>query len=473
MTQQPELTSKWDGVAMPDRFWAILAALFAVSLGVLDGVIANLALPTIAADLGVSPSESIWIVNSYQISIVVSLLLFAALGDFLGYKRVYLSGLLLFMVTSVGCAMSWSLESLIFFRVIQGVGASAVMSINTSVVRIIYPRKMLGRGLGVNSTVVSVTAALGPTVAGAILGATDNWSWLFLVNIPLGVVAISLGYKYIPQNPMLQKRLSFNLSDALLYIFSFGLFFAVVTSLSHGVKNVVVVILALAFVGVGYLFVKSQLRREFPIMPFDLLKIPIFSLSLITSVLSFVAHMSTMVALPFFLQVQLGCSAVETGLLIAAWPALNIITAPIAGFLVERIHAGIMGGVGLSLLTIGLFSLGAISVENFTPTDIVLRLALCGIGFGIFQPPNNSVIMASSPLNRSGSASGIMATSRLLGQTLGASLVAMLFYIIPQENANQILYISGGFAAAATILSLSRLSLPLPKSLQRGAEDIV
>ncbi len=470
MTHNIGADSEWDGVAMPDRFWAILAALFAVSLGVLDGVIANLALPTIASDLNISPSESIWIVNSYQISIVVSLLLFAALGDFLGYKRVYLYGLILFMITSVGCALSWSLESLILFRVIQGVGASAVMSINTSVVRIIYPRKMLGRGLGINSTVVSVTAALGPTVAGAILAVTD-WSWLFLVNIPFGIVAVSLGWRYIPKNPVLQSKLSFNWSDAVLYVASFGLFFAVVTSLSHGVSWILIVLFAALFAIVGTLFVRSQLRREFPIMPFDLLKIPIFSLSIFTSVLSFVAHMSTMVALPFFLQVQLGCSAVETGLLIAAWPALNIITAPIAGFLVERIHAGILGGVGLTLLTIGLFSLGAISADDFSSVDIVWRLALCGIGFGIFQPPNNSVIIASSPLHRSGSASGIMATSRLVGQTLGASLVAMLFYFIPQQSANQILYISGCFAAVATLLSISRLSLPLPKSLQREQVD--
>ncbi|MFI3281925.1 MAG: MFS transporter [Rikenellaceae bacterium] len=470
MAQPIQAPEEWDGVAMPARFWAILAALFAVSLGVLDGVIANLALPTIAADLGVSPSESIWIVNSYQISIVVSLLLFAALGDFWGYKRIYLAGLVLFMVTSVGCAMSWNLNSLIFFRVIQGIGASAVMSINTSVVRIIYPRKMLGRGLGINSTVVSVTAALGPTVAGAILAVTD-WSWLFLVNIPLGVVAILLGLRYIPENPVLQKSLSFKWRDALLHIASLGLLFAVVTSLSHGVAVWTVVSLGVALVVVGYIYVRSQLKREYPILPFDLLKIPIFSLSVVTSILSFVAHMSTMVALPFFLQVQLGCSAVETGLLIAAWPALNMVTAPIAGFLVERLHAGILGGVGLLILTVALFSLGAISQDDFTSFDIVWRLAMCGLGFGLFQPPNNSVLIASAPLQRSGSASGMMATSRLVGQTFGAALVAMLFYFIPQESANQILYISGGFAAVATILSLSRLSLPLPKSLQREEVD--
>ncbi len=465
MTQHANRAEEWNGLPMPARLWATLAVLFAVSLGVLDGVIVNLALPTIASDLGVSASESIWVVNSYQIAVVVSLLLFSSVGDYIGYRKVYFWGLMLFMATSVGCAVSWNLPSLIFFRVLKGFGASAVMSINTSIIRVIYPRRMLGRGLGINSTVVSVAAAAGPTVAGAIL-AVAPWSWLFLVNIPLGVVAIFLGYRYIPQNPARQSSLSFNAVDALLYASSFALLFGVVTSISHGVEWSGVVPLGVAFITVAYLFVRGQLQKNNPVMPFDLLRIPIFSLSLSTSILSFIAQMSTMVALPFFLQVQLGYGAVEAGLIIAAWPMLNIISAPIAGFLVERYHAGVLGGVGLSLFSLGLFGLGAISGVESTRADIVWRLALCGVGFGLFQSPNNSVIIASAPLHRSGSASGMMATARLVGQTLGASLVALLFYIIPEERSGDILYISAGFAIVATILSFSRLSLPLPKPLR-------
>ncbi len=459
---------EWDGLPMPQRVWATLAVLFAVSLGVLDGVIVNLALPTIATELDISASESIWIVNSYQISVVVSLLLFSSLGDYIGYRRVFFTGMLLFMATSVGCAVSWDLPSLLFFRVLKGFGASAVMSINTSIIRIIYPRRMLGRGLGINSTVVSVAAAMGPTVAGAILAVAD-WQWLFLVNIPMGIISLMLAYRYIPKNPELQPRLSFNISDAALHVATLLLLFAAVTSLSHGISWWVGVSLLVAFVAVGYIFVRSQLKRDTPILPFDLLRTPIFSLSITTSILSFIAQASTMLALPFFLQLQLGYGVVEAGLIIVSWPVLNIISAPIAGFLVERYHAGVLGGIGLSLLSVGLFSLASIPAEGMTHVDVVCRLALCGVGFGLFQSPNNSVIIASSPLSRSGSASGILATSRLVGQTLGASLVAMLFYIIPAERSNEVLYVSAAFAALATIISLSRLSLPLPKALRSNA----
>ncbi len=454
---------------MPARLWAIIAVLCAVSLGVLDGVIVNIALPTISEELSVTPSESVWIVNAYQISIVVSLLLFAALGDYFGYRRIYFIGLVIFMVTSVGCAMSWSLESLVFFRVIQGIGASSVMSINTSIVRLVYPRRMLGRGLGINSTVVSVMATLGPSLAAAIL-AMANWQWLFLVNIPLGIASILIGYKYIPQNPVKHATVLFKGRDALLHILTFGLLFAVVTSISHGVDIKIVIPIGVVMLLIGYQYVRSQLGCPSPILPFDLLKIPIFSLSVATSILSFIAQMSTMVALPFFLQSGLGYSAVETGLLMGAWPALTMITAPTAGYLVEKIHAGVLGGIGLTCLMVGLFSLALITKET-SKIDIIFRMGLCGFGFGLFQSPNNSVLMSSAPIYRSGSASGVMATSRLVGQTLGAALTAMLFYFIPEDSSGNILWVSGGCAAVAMILSLSRLSLPLPEMLRNTPHD--
>ncbi|MFI3278401.1 MAG: MFS transporter [Rikenellaceae bacterium] len=455
---------EWDGVPMPQRLFAIMAVAFAVSLGVIDGVIANIALPTISANLDISPSDSIWIVNAYQISVVVTLLMFSTLGDHLGYKPLFLSGITLFMITSFGCAMSWNLGSLIFFRAIQGVGASAVMSVNTSIVRLIYPRRMLGRGLGINSTVVSVSAVMGPSLASAILSLGD-WRWIFFVNIPFGIIAIFLGWRYIPRNPQLLAGSLFKWSDGVMNLLSFGLLFAVVTSISHGVDMKIVALLAVVFVVVGYLFVRLQLRRSSPIIPFDLLKIPIFTLSMLTSILSFVAQMSTMVALPFFLQGQLGYSVVETGLLMSSWAATNIITAPLSGVLCEHFHAGVLGGVGLIILTIGLLLLGSVG-DGVATWDIVWRLAICGVGFGLFQPPNNSVLIGSAPISRSGSASGMMASARLMGQIIGTSLVALCFYILSSSEANYIIYVSAIFSAVAMVISFSRLSLPLPEVLR-------
>ncbi len=456
----------WDGVPMPGRVLAILAIMVAVSLAVLDGVIANIALPTICENLEISASESIWIINVYQISIIVSLLPLSALGDHIGYRKIYIIGLIIFTFMSVGCALSWSFESLVVCRLLKGFGASAVMSINTSMVRLIYPKRMLGRGIGLNSMVVSISSVAGPSVAAAIMSVAD-WQWLFAVNFPLGLLAILLGYLYLPENPTLVSVSKYRWSDAALNVVTFALIFAVVTSFSHGVAWWWLLIGGVGALYVGFVYVRTQLRRESPILPFDLLRIPIFSVSVATSILTFVAQMSMMVSMPFILQNQFGYSPLDVGVVITAWPAVNMVTTPIVGFLLERYHASRMGAFGLVALTCGLLLLGFIPADP-SKVDFIWRLALCGFGFGCFQATNNSIIISSAPLSRSGSASGMMATARLTGQIMGASLVALLFYLLPVESSSNILFVGAVFAALAMILSCARLSLPLPEAMLYG-----
>ena len=164
--------------------------------------------------------------------------------------------------------------------------------------------------------------------------------------------------------------------------------------------------------------------------------------------------MLAMISLPFFLQGSLGRSDVTTGLLLTPWPLATMIMAPLAGRLVERIHAGILGGIGMTIFAAGLFLL-AILPENPTDMDIVWRLFICGAGFGLFQ-------ISSAPSNRSGGASGMLGTARLLGQTLGATLVAMIFNLVPNNNTQACLYLATGFAIVAAIVSCLRISQPRP-----------
>ncbi len=468
MNNNQSVVHDWDGVAMPTRLWAIFAVTFGVALAVIDGVIVNVALPTITESLCVTPSQSIWIVNSYQISIVVSLLILSGLGDFLGYRRVYLSGVALFTLASIGCAIAPSLDILILSRVVQGLGASAIMSINASIIRLIYPRRMLGRGLGINSTVVSVSSVVGPTIAAVIL-AMGSWHWLFLVNVPIGILALVLGLLYIPHNPKRLESLPFSMRGAVLNILFFGLFFAIVSIFSTEINYLLLSVVVVLFGFLGWLFVTSQLKSAKPILPFDLMRIPIFSMSVLTSSLSFVAQMSTMVAVPFLMQQRMGATPVEIGLVVTAWPLVNMITAVAAGFLVERVHAGILGGVGLTIFSFGLLMF-LVLPNDLSNIDIIWRLILCGFGFGLFQSPNNSVIIASAPIERSGSASGVMAMARMVGQTLGAVMVAVYFNIFPQSDTSVIMVIAGVIAVIATIISFSRLSLPLPEALVQRAK---
>ena len=380
---------------MPRRLWAILAVAFGVSLSVIDSAIANVALPTIGLELGISAADSIWIVNAYQLAIMVSLLSFSALGDVVGYRKVYIGGLMLFTVASVGCALSTSLPTLVLARVMQGFGAAAVTSVNTTLIRIIYPKAQLGRGMGINATVVAVSSVAGPTLAAGILSVAQ-WPWLFAVNIPIGLVALWLSRRFLPDNPVRVSARRFDWRDAVMNALTFGLLMASVEGFSHGLDPRLLTLGIAALLIVGFFFIRSQLREPYPILPFDLLRISIFSVSVVTSICSFLGQMLAMVALPFYLQHEFGYDEVATGLLMTAWPAVIMVVAPVAGMLVERIHAGLLGGTGLTAMAAGLFLL-AFLPEHPAPGDIVWRLVLCGAGFGLFQSPNNSILSTSLP----------------------------------------------------------------------------
>lgn len=456
---------EWDGVPMPGRIWAILAVAFGVSLSVIDGTIANVALPTMARMLGISSANSIWIVNAYQLAIVISLLSFSALGDVVGHRRIYIGGLVVFIIASLGCTLSSSLPTLVAARILQGFGAAAITSVNTTLIRLIYPRRFLGRGMGLNATVVAVSSVAGPTIASGILSIA-TWPWLFAINIPIGLVACLLSYRFLPSNPVRIRGRRFDWRDGAMNALTFGLLIGAIEGYSHGLDSRLIALGIVLLLVVGTLFVRSQLRKPYPILPFDLLRIPIFSISVATSVCSFIAQMLAMVALPFYLQKSLGYTEVDTGLILTAWPAIIMVVAPIAGILVERIHAGAMGGVGLILMALGLLLLAFLPEQPHT-VDIVWRLLLCGFGFGLFQSPNNSILIASAPPHRSGSASGMLATARLTGQTTGAALVALLFHTASDDSAHIALLLAGGFALVGSLISFSRLSLALPQDLTR------
>src|SRR5262249_5996561 len=214
-----------DGLPWERRRWAVAAIFTALAMASLDTVIANVALPAIAADLHVSPADVVWAVNVYQIALVATLLPLGALGEIVGHERIYLGGLLLVALASVGCALAWSLPSLLVARTLQGLGASGMMSVNTALVRFVYPSRMQGRGFGHNAMVVATAFTLGPTVASAIL-AIGPWPWLFAITLPFGIVALLIGIKTLPSLPRLKHSFDFlgaGLAGACLTLFIVGI----------------------------------------------------------------------------------------------------------------------------------------------------------------------------------------------------------------------------------------------------------
>lgn len=447
-----------DGLPAPQRYGAIFTIVIGITMAVLDGAIANVALPTIARDLNASPASSIWIVNAYQIAIVISLLSLSFLGDMFGYRRVYQVGLVLFTFTSLACALSDSLLTLTLARVAQGFGGAALMSVNTALIRLIYPYRQLGRGMGINSFVVAVSSAAGPTIAAAILSVA-SWQWLFFINIPLGIIALLLALRYLPANAPRNEKPKFDLPSAVMNALTFGLLISALSGFAQGQSYKLILAEVVVLLITGTLFVRRQLRLTSPLLPVDLLRIPLFSLSIGTSICSFCAQMLAMVSLPFFLQSVLGRSEVETGLLLTPWPLATMVMAPLAGYLIERVHAGLLGGLGMVMMAVGLFAL-ALLPSSPSDLDIIWRMALCGAGFGLFQSPNNHTIIASAPRHRSGGASGMLGTARLLGQSSGAAFVALLFNLFDNNGTHMSLLLAGILAVAAAVVSSLRLSQP-------------
>ncbi|MGH8137037.1 MAG: MFS transporter [Steroidobacteraceae bacterium] len=441
-----------DGLPVPRRYWAIAAIVLAIGMSVLDSSIANIALPSIARDFHASKAASIWVINAYQIAILVSLLPLASLGEIVGYRRVSQSGLAVFTLASLACAFAPSLLTLSLARIVQGLGAAGIMSVSAALVRFTYPRRLLGRAIGINAFAVAVCAAIGPTVAAAVL-AVSQWRWLFGINVPIGLCTILIAIKALPQTERVARPL--NYLGAALNVATFGLLISGLQALAHeGATS-----FALAQIVAGGLFgtalARHEIGRTAPLIPFDLLKIRMFSLSLATSVSSFMAQTAALVALPFEIQ-RIGHSAVETGLLMTPWPVALAVAAPVAGRLADRYPAGILGGIGLVTMGCALTLLAWFPTGG-TAEDFVWRMALCGLGFGFFQSPNNRAILSSAPRARSGAAGGMLGSARLLGQTLGAAGVAILFRAYPEKGSNLALDAAAGLSIAAALISMLRL----------------
>jgi DHA2 family multidrug resistance protein-like MFS transporter len=423
----------------------------AIGMASLDGAIANTALPTIAADLHTTPAASIWVVNAYQLALVVSLLPFSSLGEIVGYRRVYLVGLVVFTIGSLVCGLAGSLTTLIMARVVQGFGASGLMSVNTALIRFIFPASRLGRGYGTNALVVAVSFAIGPTVASAILSVAD-WPWLFAVNVPFGLLGLALS-PALPATAASGHR--FDFVSAALNAGGLGLLIFALGETAHQASATV----SLSCLVVAVLLIGALIWRQAaipaPMLPVDLFRRPVFALSAVTSSCSFATQGLAFVSLPFFFQRGLGHTPVATGFLLTPWPVVVAVMAPIAGRLSDRYPAGLLGGMGLCMLCAGMACLATLPSE---PTNfaIIWRLIVCGAGFGFFQSPNQRALMASAPKERAGGASGIVATARLLGQATGAALVALCFGI-SNHGASLALWLGAAFAGAGSLASFARL----------------
>jgi len=442
-----------DGLPAPRRYLAIFSVSMGTALSVMDGALPNVALPTIARELGISGSNAVLIVSVYQLMLVMTLLPLSALGSRIGLRRLYQYGQCLFLLASGLCFIAPDLPLLLLARALQALGGAATISVSSALLRSIYPPEQLGRGLGINSVVVASSVALAPILGGVIV-TTLGWHWIFIATAPLGLLSLAAGQRSLPDVPRHDETL--DRVGALLCALTFGLIISGLLALAQGLSPPA----ALATVGIGVLiavvFVRRELGESSPILPVDLLARPIVALSVLGAFLAFIGSTGLLVSLPFRLQEHFGFSPGEVGAILAPWPLAMLVTAPLAGILSDRYHAGILGGIGMVIATLGMLLI-AFLPAGASHMNIAWRVAVCGAGYGAFLSPNARLVVLAAPLKRAPSAGGLISTNRLVGQALGAVLVAGLLAVGYGSDPTPAL-VGATLCLLAGVCSLARLN---------------
>jgi EmrB/QacA subfamily drug resistance transporter len=417
------------------KWWAMLGIGLGVLMFTLDTSIVNIALPTLVKEFNTSFATIQWVVLSYLLVITALVLGAARLGDMFGKKRLYSVGLIIFTISSLLCGLAPSVEFLIAYRGLQGLGAVFISALGAAIITEVFPDSERGRALGIIGAVVSLGIALGPTVGGLLIGIA-GWRTIFMVNVPIGIIASFIVARFVPPSVKSDAKQRFDALGALLMAVVLTCFAVGMTEGQNRGFNSGIALTLLAVTALGLVcFLVIEARIKQPMLALDMFRNLQFSLSLLMGLLVFIAIAGLIFILPFFLELVLKFSTQQVGLLLAVSPVLGGIVAPISGSLSDRFGPRIITLIGLVLMVLGCLLLSTIDTQ-LTELGYIARVAPFGIGFGMFQSPNNSAIMGGVSRERLGIASGLLALSRTLGQTAGVPLLGALFAALTLTSAN-------------------------------------
>jgi len=408
------------------RKWYIMSAVsMGIFLSTIDSSIVNVALPTLVREYRTNFQTVQWVVLAYLLTLATLLLSTGRLADMIGKKSIYTAGFVIFTLGSLLCGFAPNVYLLILFRIFQAIGATMILALGMAIVTEAFPPNERGMALGITGTMVSIGIILGPTLGGLIIDAL-SWNWIFFVNLPVGIVGTIMVIRFVPSlRPKSVQR--FDLPGAFtLFCCLLALSLALTLGQSYGFTNYRILLLFLASLLSLLLFLYIENHASQPMIDLDLFRNLMFSISLLTGLLTFFAMSGTLILMPFYLENVLGYTTRQVGLLMAAVPVSMGIIAPLAGYLSDRFGSRIITVIGLGVLLLGYVGLSTLNALTGT-LGYLIRFVPIGIGMGVFQSPNNSAIMGVAPRDRLGVVSGMLAVNRTLGQTTGIAVLGAVW----------------------------------------------
>ena len=395
-----------------------------VFMATLDTSIVNISLPTLVNDLNTDFSTITWIILSYVLVLTSLMLGVARLGDMYDKKKLYMIGLGLFTFASLLCGLAPDVYWLIGFRALQGFGAAMTQALGTAIITEVFPAQERGRALGIIGTTVSTGIAIGPPLGGLLIGLV-GWRSIFLVNLPVGILAVLVVNRFVPSSTTRPNQRFDAAGAVILFVTLASYALGMTLWQQQGLEAPFTRILLFAAIIGLILFLLLETRIRQPMIDLRLFRNVLFSLNLLMGFLVFTV-MAGMFIMPFFLELVKGYPVQTVGLIMIANPIATGLIAPLAGSLSDRFGSRGISLVGLIIIVIGCLTVSTLN-QNVTALGFILRLIPIGIGIGMFQSPNNSAIMGAAPRDRLGVASGLLSLSRTLGQTTGLPMIGALF----------------------------------------------
>lgn len=406
--------------------WLVMAAVgMGIFLATIDGSIVNIALPTLGSAFDANFATLQWVVLAYLVTISTLMLSVGRLADMIGKKTIYASGFMVFTLGSVLCGLSPTVYWLIGARILQALGAAMVMALGTAIIIEAFPPQEWGRALGISGSIVSVGIVIGPTLGGLILQSL-SWHWIFFVNLPVGVIGTWMVMRYVPGIRPREKQ-QFDFLGALVLLAALlCLLMGLTLGQERGFGEPLVLGLFIGFVLASGIFVQIERRARQPMIDLNLFRNQLFSINLVTAMMVFICSAGTVILMPFYLENVLGYEPRMVGMLLSVVPVMLGITSPISGAASDRFGTRRIATLGLGMLLLGYLGLRSLS-DHTSALGYALRFVPIGLGFGIFQSPNNTAIMSAAPSQQTGVVSGMLALSRTLGQTTGIAILGAVW----------------------------------------------